>query len=131
MVEAVKNQQVEDDEEAGNVWGDDIGGEKQKRKINAFKAWCAKVGIEYPDQEYPAEFENGLVGVKATTPILYRQAFLKVPHNCMMTVAGAMKHQELGPIIKASPELFSDEEQIDAAALTLVLYTMYEWQLGD
>ena len=49
MVEALKNQNVEEEEESGNVWGDDIGGQKQKRKIKAFTDWCTKVGIEYPD----------------------------------------------------------------------------------
>ena len=64
--------------------------------------------------EYPAEFENGLVGVKAKTEIQFRQAFLKIPHKCLMTVAAATKHPELGPLIKSAPELFSDDEQKDS-----------------
>ena len=129
MVESTINTKPE--AEATNVWGDDIGGEQQKKKCKAFTDWCEKVGIEYPDQEYPAFFERDLVGVKAKKEIKFRQSFLKVPHKCLISINEAGKHKVLGPVIKASPEVFSEEEQTDANQMILTLYLMYEWQLGE
>ena len=77
----------------------------------AFLEWCTDVGIEFPGQEYPSYFNDGtLIGVRAIEPIQYRQAYLKVPYNCLMTVAEAQMHPELAPIIRSTPELFSEEE---------------------
>ena len=56
------------------------------RKCKVFTDWCIKNGIEFPNQEYPAYFEGGLVGVRALTPIEHRQAFLKVPFKCLMSI---------------------------------------------
>ena len=40
------------------------------KKYTAFAEWCKKNGIEYPNQEFPAFFNNGsLVGVRALKDI--------------------------------------------------------------
>ena len=78
----------------------------------AFIEWCTDVGIEFPNQEYPSYFNNNsLIGVTALNSINYREAYLKVPYNCLMTVGEAQMHPELAPIIRATPELFSEDEQ--------------------
>lgn len=73
------------------------------RKCKVFTDWCATNGIEYPNQEYPAYFDGGLVGVRALAPIEHRQAFLKVPFKCMMSIDKARSHPVLGPVIKENP----------------------------
>ena len=55
--------------EPATCWGDDVGGEKQKKNAQALNDWCKKVGIESPFIEYPGEFENGLIGIKAKSQI--------------------------------------------------------------
>jgi len=42
---------------------------EQKRKCDAFNAWCHNEGVIMPKVEYPAYFEGGLVGVRALEPI--------------------------------------------------------------
>ena len=40
------------------------------KKYEIFNEWCAKNGIEYPNQQFPAFFDNGnLVGVRALKDI--------------------------------------------------------------
>ena len=86
--------------------------QEEARNRKAFMDWCQDVGIEFPGQEYPAFFNNGsLIGVRATQPIAYRQAYLKVPYNCLMTVSEAQMHPKLAQIIRENPDLFSEEEQ--------------------
>ena len=84
-----------------------------------------------PKLEYPAYFKGGLVGVRATAPIMHREAFLSIPYKMLITVDGAQRHPVLGPIIKANPQLFSEEEKGDWEQLTLVLYLIYEYNLKE
>ena len=79
------------------------------RKCKVFTDWCAENGIVYPNQEYPAYFEGGLVGVRALAPIEHRQAFLKVPFKCIMSIDKAQNHPELGKVIKENPHLFDED----------------------
>ena len=80
-----------------------------------------------PKLQYPAYFEGGLVGVRATEPIKHREAFLSVPYKMLMTVDGAQRHPVLGPIIAENPQLFSEDEKGDWEQLTLVLFIIHEY----
>ena len=94
--------------------------------------WCTDVGIEFPGQKYPSYFNNGsLLGVRATQPIQYRQAYLKVPYNCLMTVSEAHRDPYLARIIRKTPALFSEDEQTGWRQHILALYMLLEWQKGD
>ena len=85
-----------------------------------------------PKLEYPAYFEGGLVGVRVKEAIKPREAFIKIPYKCLMTCEGAFKHPVLGQVLKENPEVFDEEEgRADWEQLTLCLYLIYEWQLGD
>ena len=55
-------------------------------KYKLFNDWCQQNGIISKKLEYPAEFEFGLVGVKAKEDIEHREAFLFVPFNVMISV---------------------------------------------
>ena len=50
--------------------------EGMDKKFKVFNEWCVKNGIKYRNQQYPAFFDNGLLGVRATAPIKHREAFL-------------------------------------------------------
>lgn len=68
--------------------------------------------------------------MRATAPIAHREAFCSVPYKMLMTVDAAQKHPAIGKVISENPELFHEDEKGDWEQLTLVLYLLYENQLG-
>ena len=48
-------------------------------KYKEFNAWCLKEGIIMPKLQYPAFFEEGLIGTKVIEDILHREVYLYVP----------------------------------------------------
>lgn len=42
-----------------------------------------------PKLEYPAYFEDGLIGVRVKAKIEHREAYMSVPYKMMLTVAKA------------------------------------------
>jgi hypothetical protein len=56
-----------------------------------------------PKVDYPAFFDGGLVGGRINSPIQYREAFLKVPYKCMMTVERAHNDPALAQFYKENP----------------------------
>ena len=81
--------------------------EQYKIKAIAFNEWCEQNGVEQPGCEYPAYFDNGLVGVRALAPIKHRQAFCKVPFRCIMSLDKAINDPVLGKIIKGNRDILS------------------------
>ena len=51
-----------------------------------FLDWCKAEGVIMPKIEYPAYFENGLIGARCTEDIKNREAFLFVPLKMMFSV---------------------------------------------
>ena len=98
---------------------------EHQRKCQVFNEWCISNGVEMPKLEYPAYFEGGLVGVRATQPIEHREAFIKIPYKMLMTIDAAKNHDVLGQVIEENPDLFSDKKG-DWEQLTLALYLIYE-----
>ena len=113
------------EDEADNPIDDER--QEHMKKCTIFNEWCAKNGIIYPNQEYPAYFEGGLVGVKALAPIEHRDAFLKVPFKCMMSIDKAQNHPELGKVIKENPQMFHEDSSSDWEQLILLIYVIYEY----
>ena len=58
------------------------------RKCKVFNDWCFENGVRMPKLEYPAYFEGGLVGMRATDTIEHREAFLSIPYKMLITVDG-------------------------------------------
>ena len=83
--------------------------EQHKAKCKVFMDWCGANGVVGPKIEYPAYFEGGLVGARATAAIEHREAFLKIPFKMLMTVHDAQNHPVLGKIIEENPHLFDEE----------------------
>lgn len=83
-----------------------------------------------PKLEYPAYFENGLVGVKCKEDIQHREAFLFVPNKMLFSVEKVSEHEILGPIVEAHPDLFDIDEEDDANSMVLTLGLIYEITLG-
>ena len=80
-----------------------------------------------PKLEYPAYFEGGLVGARATAPIEHQEVFMSVPYKMLMTVDAAKRDPALGKIIAENPNLFSEHETCDWNQQILVLYLIYEY----
>ena len=100
-------------------------------KYSQFNQWCKDQGMLAPKLEYPAYFENGLVGVRCTEDVHHREAYLFVPYKMMMNVKKANRHPVIGEIIAAHPECFSEEENTNAGEqMTLTLFILYEMTLG-
>jgi len=68
-------------------------------KNRIFLDWCFKNGVVAPKLEWPARFEGGLLGVKATSRIDYREAFVFVPFNLMLTLETA-RHSEISRVFE-------------------------------
>ena len=66
-----------------------------------------------PKLEYPAIFEDGLLGVKCKETINHREAFLYVPFKMMMSVKDTLEHPILGVICGNHPECFEEDEVED------------------
>ena len=71
-----------------------------------FLNWCKKEGVVMPKIEYPATFENGLKGIRCTSDIAHREAFLFVPFKMMYTLSKVQNNEILKPIIKRHPKCF-------------------------
>jgi len=74
--------------------------------IPTFKKWCAKEGVLMPKLEFPATFENGLVGMKCKETIENREAYLYVPYKMMLSAKMVSSDPVLGPLISENPECF-------------------------
>lgn len=80
-----------------------------------------------PGQDYPAYFEGGLIGVRATEPIAHRQAFISVPSKCLVTLDMVKEHEQLGPIIDENPDWFDLEGGEEGLVNTFMLFLLFEW----
>ena len=77
-----------------------------------------------PRLEYPAYFENNLIGFKAKEDILHREVIMYVPYSVGMTVDQALNHPVLGIIYKENEELLGSDNK--HSNLTLSILLMYE-----
>ena len=68
---------------------------EHQRKAKVFMDWCTEGGMIFPKLEYPAYFEDGLIGVRALDKIEHRESFLAIPYKFLMTVQMAQKHPVL------------------------------------
>ena len=90
-----------------------------------------------PKCEYPAYFENGLLGVRAKEPIKNREAFIYIPFKLLFTLNKVENNPILSKIISENPECFSPtsdgtsilENQGNLLKMTLGLF--YEISLGQ
>jgi hypothetical protein len=72
-------------------------------KFEMFNNWCQTEGVIMPKCEYPAYFENGLIGVKCKEDIHHREIYIYVPYKMLMSVKGTLEHPILGSIIQKYP----------------------------
>lgn len=82
-------------------------------KFEMFMEWCKKEGVYMPKLEYPAYFENGLLGVKVKETIENREAYLYVPYKMMLSVTKIQNDPVLGPIVSENPQCFDEEKGHD------------------
>lgn len=84
-----------------------------------------------PKLEYPAWFDNGLLGCRVKQDINHREAFLGVPYKMFMSVKKANADKVLGPLIAAHPEAFTEKFNKDhSQQFILVLFVYYEMSKG-
>lgn len=91
-----------------------------------FLKWCKRQGVVSPKLEYPAKFENGLLGIRCTEDIQNREAYLFVPLKMLYTVEKVKSVPVLEAIIQEFPNCFSEEHRTDTAHLILTLGIFYE-----
>ena len=99
-------------------------------KFTMFLDWCNKEGMVMPKLEYPAYFENGLIGVRCKEDIINREAYLFVPFKMMLSVHKVQNDDVLGPIVLDHPECFDEEKGNDWEQLTLAIGLLYEMTKG-
>ena len=104
--------------------------ENQESKYEIFNKWCYDNGVRIPKLEYPAIFEGGLLGARASADIQHREAFLFIPMRMLLSLDFIYRHKVLGPIVKENPKMFDNRAHEDWEQLTLTLAMMYEYQLG-
>ena len=59
-----------------------------------------------PKVEYPAYFEGGLVGMRATQAIEHRESFMSVPFKLSLTFDKAQSHPVLSRVFSENQDLF-------------------------
>lgn len=84
-----------------------------------------------PKLEYPAYFEGGLIGMRATQTIEHGEAYLSVPHKLLLTFDKAQNHPVLSKVYSENPYLFSLNMRPNSEQLTLVVNLIYEHVLGE
>ena len=95
-----------------------------------FVDWCVKEGVVMPKLEYPAIFENGLIGIRIKEDIANREAYLYVPYKMSITVSKILENPILRPIIDSNPQCFHEYMEIDWQLFVLTLGIIYEITLG-
>lgn len=83
-----------------------------------------------PKLEYPAYYENGLVGIRCTADIGNREAFLSVPYKMMLTANKVKTNKALETLISNHPSCFDEETTPMADHLLLTLGIFYEISQG-
>ena len=83
-----------------------------------------------PKVQYPAYFENGLLGMRCIEDIQNREAFIFVPYKMVISRAKIENHAVLGEIIEKCPQCFLQEQNSDSKTLILILGLLYEISLG-
>ena len=82
-----------------------------------------------PKLEYPAYFEDGLLGTRCKEDIQHREAYLFVPYKMLMNCNKAQMDHTLGPIILNNPDIFSDDSN-EWEQMTLTLFMFFEVSKG-
>ena len=96
-----------------------------------FNEWCKNEGVIMPKLEYPAIFQDDLIGVRCTQDIEHREAYLFVPYKMLLSVKKTVNHKVLSPILLDNPKLFDEDENCDWEQITLTLAIFYEMVLGS
>ena len=82
-----------------------------------------------PSVEYPAFFDDGLMGFRATKKIKHREMIIAVPYEIVMSNHKALEDPILGKVFKENPALFG-EEGLAHNNLVLTIFLLYEMQKG-
>lgn len=102
-------------------------------KYADFKAWCQEKGVLMNKLEFPAEFQDGLVGVRVTEDIEHNESFLFVPYEVILSVSKAQEDKAINSIILEHPECFSEDKdgpEHTGDHMILVLALMYHIAQG-
>ena len=109
----------------------DEGETDDRDRMLMFKKWCESEGVIMPKIEYPAYFENGILGLKCKEDINQREAFIYVPYKMVINYYKLVEHPVLRPILDAHPECFKIYKNAYYDTLTLTLGVLYEMTLGQ
>lgn len=99
-------------------------------KYEMFNEWAAKNGALTPKMQWPAWFDDGLLGAKVIADVQHREAHTLVPFRMILSCKRTRAHPILGPICEKYPACFEDGRSDDWEQLTLTLALLYETTLG-
>ena len=95
-----------------------------------FLDWCRKEGVIGPKLDYPAIFENGVMGIGCKEEIKHQEMYLAIPYKMIYSASKVANNPLLAPIIQKHPECFTSDQMIQWQYLTLTLGLLYEISLG-
>ena len=78
-------------------------------KYEVFRKWMVDNGAKFDRVGFPSLFHGGLMGLSAKEEIPPNHCFLSVPNKLIVSVALAMRDEELKPIWLANPQVFSSK----------------------
>ena len=78
-------------------------------RVEMFNKWAKAEGVVMPKIEYPAYFEDGLVGMKCVQDIDHREIFIYIPYKVLISVKDTKSHPILKQIIEENPEMFVED----------------------
>ena len=99
-------------------------------RFKIFNDWCKEEGVVMPKLEYPATFEDGVVGVRCKADIQNREAYLFIPYKMIFSVRKVKENPILEPIIDKYRHCFSKSKTAEWDHLTLTLGLFYEVSKG-
>jgi len=81
--------------------------------------------------EYPAKFENDLIGVKCIEDIEHRKPLCFIPYKMIISVGKIKNHPVLKNIIINYPDVFSLDQNTSSDQICLTLFIFYQITLGE
>jgi hypothetical protein len=99
-------------------------------KYEVFRKWMVDNGAKFDRIGFPSLFAGGLMGLCAKTEIPPAHCFLSVPNKLIVSVALAMRDEELRPFFHANPQVFSSKHP-DHEFLMLASFLLRQKLIGE
>jgi hypothetical protein len=93
--------------------------------------WRKEVGIIFPKIEYPAVFEDNLIGMRAREPIKHKEMILAAPYKVLLSNEKAKSDPSIGIIFEENKDFFGRDNEVTASSnCIMVVHMLHEYQKG-